>query len=84
MSEQKTYQIQMTEYSENTINVSYISEEEYIRVKIDELLPSEKNAIKKVMNNRFIPHEQKLDVATGAKLMYEAILNHIKSKLTEK
>jgi len=81
MSEQKTYQIQMTEFSENSINVSYISEEEYIRVKIDELLPSEEEGgeMLKEANYDWDWHD---DIAY--KKGQDDIINHIKSKLTEK
>jgi len=86
MSEQKTYQIQMTEYSENTINVSYISEEEYLRVKIDELLPSVEE-IEKLAWDKF---SDRLEYKSLTERFYQHyrdgaydVINHIKSKLTE-
>jgi len=87
--------LQMTEYSENTINVSYISEEEYLRVKIDELLPSKElqryfyNKLTEVFemglsrdafdanNSESVLPYLDLEVA-------KEMVNHIKSKLTEK
>ena len=95
MNKQKTYQIQMTEYSENTINVSYISEEEYLRVKIDELLPSKElqryfyNKLTEVFEmglsrDAFDANNSESVLPYLDLEVAKEMVNYIKSKLTEK
>jgi len=86
--------LQMTEYSENTINVSYISEEEYLRVKIDELLPSKElqryfyNKLTEVFEmglsrDAFDANNSESVLPYLDLEVAKEMVNHIKSKLTE-
>jgi len=87
--------LQMTEYSENTINVSYISEEEYLRVKIDELLPSKElqryfyNKLTEVFEmglsrDAFDANNSESVLPYLDLEVAKEMVNYIKSKLTEK
>jgi len=86
----KIVTIQIYEYTDNSANVSHVSETEYLKQKIDELLPSnglekftdkmweELNKENKYLSAEFITgFDTAMDYA-------DQYINHIKSKLTEK
>jgi len=88
--EQKTTKIvtiQIYEYTDNSANVSHVSETEYLKQKIDELLPGVEE-IEKLAWDKF---SDRLEYKSLTERFYQHyrdgaydVINHIKSKLTEK